>query len=308
MTKSERYTEAMLVTKVGIFANIILVLLKFAAGILGRSSAIIADAVHSLSDFVSDILVIAGIRLAEKPADETHKYGHGKFETMTAVFLSFILIFTGLGLFAAGAGRIASFIKGRALPEPGWIAVYAAFLSIVVKELLYQYTIKIGRKINSQSVIANAIHHRSDSLSSIGAMLGVGGAVILGENWRVLDPVASIIVSIFIIKISISILKKSMNELLEASLGEEEENEILQIAAAVPGVIDPHDLKTRSIGSYIGLDIHIMVDNSLNIKEAHDISSALEDKLQERFGASSIITVHVDPTGEGEHKEGVSKN
>ena len=283
-------------TKVGIFANIFLVLVKFAAGIWGHSSAIIADAVHSLSDFASDILVIAGIRLAEKPADKTHRYGHGKFETLSAILLSFLLIFTGLGIFAAGAGKIIKVIKGAALPEPGWVAVYAAFFSIVIKEILYHYTIRVGRKINSQSVIANAVHHRSDSLSSFGALLGVGGAVILGENWRVLDPAAAIIVSFFIIKVSISILKRSMNELLEASLGEEAESEILQIAAAVPGVIDPHDLKTRSIGSYIGLDIHITVDHSLNIKEAHDISLAVEDKLKEKFGDSSIITIHVDPT------------
>lgn len=284
------------VTKVGIVANIFLVLVKFAAGIWGHSSAIIADAVHSLSDFASDILVIAGIRLAEKPADKTHRYGHGKFETLSAILLSFLLIFTGLGIFAAGADKIIKVIKGTALPEPGWVAVYAAFFSIVIKELLYHYTIKVGRKINSQSVIANAVHHRSDSLSSFGALFGVGGAVILGENWRVLDPAAAIIVSFFIIRVSITILKQSMNELLEASLGEEVENEILQIAAAVPGVIDPHNLKTRSIGSYIGLDIHITVAHSLNIKEAHDISLAVEDKLKEKFGDSSIITIHVDPT------------
>jgi cation diffusion facilitator family transporter len=295
MSKSERYNKALHVTVVGIFINIFLVLLKFAAGIWGRSSAIIADAVHSLSDFASDILVIAGMRLAERPADKTHKYGHGKFETLSAVFLSFILIFTGIGIFAAGADKIIKFFNGTIIAKPGWIAAFAAFFSIVSKEFLYHYTVRIGRKINSQAVVANALHHRSDSFSSIGALLGVGGALILGEKWRVLDPIAAIIVSFFIIKVSIFILKKSTNELLEASLEEETETEILQITSSVPGVRNPHNLKTRSIGSYIAVDIHIEVSNSLNVEGAHDISSELEKKLKERFGSSSLISVHIEP-------------
>lgn len=295
MSKSERYNEAMHVTKVGILANIVLVILKFIAGVLGRSSAVIADAVHSLSDFASDILVIAGIRLAERPADKTHKFGHGKFETLSAIFLSFLLILTGIGLFAAGAGKIIKFLKGTAIAKPGWIALFAAFVSILIKEFLYHYTIKIGRRINSQSVIANAIHHRSDSLSSLGALLGVGGAVFLSEKWRVLDPLAAIIVSFFIIQISISILKKSLDEFLEASLGEEIENEILEIAACIPGAENPHNLKTRSIGSYVAIDIHIEVDSSLNIKEAHDISSEVEKRLKERFGETAFVSVHIEP-------------
>jgi cation diffusion facilitator family transporter len=295
MNKSGRYRAAMQVTKVGIYANIFLVLLKFAAGIWGRSSALVADAIHSLSDFASDILVIAGIRLAEKPADKTHKYGHGKFETLSAIFLSFILILTGIGLFAAGADKTIKFLNGGALTKPGWVAVFAAFFSIGVKEFLYHYTVRVGRAINSQSVVANAIHHRSDALSSIGALLGVGGAVILGHKWVILDPLASIFVSFFIIKVSIKILRKTLNELLEASLGEKIENEILRIAAGVQGAQNPHNLKTRSIGSYVALDIHIEVDNSLCIKEAHDISSELEKKLKERFGSASFISVHIEP-------------
>ncbi|MCK4766576.1 MAG: cation transporter [Candidatus Aminicenantes bacterium] len=295
MSKNERLNEALHVTKVGIFANLFLVVLKFAAGFWGRSSAVIADAVHSLSDFVSDIAVIAGLKLAEKPPDQDHKYGHGKFETLSAIFLSIILIFTGVGLFLAGGDRILKYLGGAALEKPGWIAVFAAFISILVKEFLYHYTVRIGRKIDSRSVIANAIHHRSDAISSVGALLGVGGAVILGENWRVLDPLASIIVSFFIIKVSLKIMKKSMDEMLEAALEKEVEDEILALAEGTAGVINPHNLRTRRIGSNIGVDLHIEVDGTLNIRDAHEISHTVEKKLLEKFDNRAFITIHVDP-------------
>lgn len=300
MSKSKRLDEAMQVTKVGIFANLFLVALKFAAGFLGRSSAVIADAVHSLSDFVSDITVIAGLKLADKPADQDHKYGHGKFETLSAIFLSIILIFTGVGLFLAGGERILDYLSGKALEKPGWVAVIAAFISILVKEFLYHYTVRTGRKIDSQSVIANAIHHRSDAISSVGALLGVGGAVILGAKWRVLDPLASIVVSFFIIKVSFKIMKKSVDELLEAALDKEIEDEILALAEGTPGVINPHNLRTRKIGSNIAVDLHIEVAGSLNIREAHDISLQVEKKLLDKFDNRAFISIHVDPEAPGE--------
>ncbi len=295
MSNSQRYQEAMHITKVGIWANIGLIIIKFAAGILGKSSALIADAVHSFSDFASDILVITGLKIAEKPPDCSHKYGHGKFETLSAILLGFLLILTGIGIALNGLGKINLEIAGNPLQKPAWIAVFAAFCSILVKEVLYHYTVRVGRRIESPSLIANAIHHRSDALSSIGALLGVTGAIILGKNWRLLDPLAAVIVSIFIFKVSISIIKTSLDELLEASLGEDTENEILEIAASVPGVTNPHNLRTRRIGSYIAMDIHIEVDDTLNIKEAHKISSAVEEKLEERFGRSAFTSVHVEP-------------
>ena len=287
--------QGLRVTYVGIIANTVLVLLKFAAGILGRSTAIIADAVHSVSDFGSDIVVIAGLKLGERPADDTHHYGHGKIETLSAVILGSVLILTGLGILVSGIDKMAGFFKGIPLPRPGWIAVYAAFVSIIVKEWLYHYTVKVGRKIDSPSVVANAVHHRSDALSSLGVLLGVGGAILLGRQWRVLDPAAAVIVSFFILKIAFKIIKESLNELLEASLGAEVEKEILAIAHGVDGARQPHNLKTRKIGNKVAIDLHIYVDRLLNIQAAHAISTEVENRLMARFGESAIIYVHVEP-------------
>lgn len=287
--------QGLRVTYVGIIANTVLVLLKFAAGILGRSTAIIADAVHSVSDFGSDMVVIAGLKLGERPADDTHHYGHGKIETLSAVILGSVLILTGLGILVSGIDKMAGFFKGIPLPRPGWIAVYAAFVSIIVKEWLYHYTVKVGRKIDSPSVVANAVHHRSDALSSLGVLLGVGGAILLGQKWRVLDPAAAVIVSFFILKVAFKIIKESLNELLEASLGAEVEKEIVAIALDVDGARQPHNLKTRKIGNKVAIDLHIYVDRLLNIQAAHTISTEVENRLMARFGESAIIYVHVEP-------------
>jgi len=298
MNKKQRIYQALWVTKVGIIANTALVLIKFVAGFWGRSSALIADAVHSLSDFASDIMVIAGLKLGHRPADRTHHYGHGKFETLSAVFLGFLLILTAAGLFISGLDKIIEVIKGTIPEKPGWIAVIAAFLSILVKESLYRYTVKIGKKIDSQAVIANAIHHRSDALSSIGAMIGVAGAILLGPDFRILDPIASMVVSFFIVKVSISIVKNSLNELLEASLDENTEKEILEIICRGAGVINPHNLRTRKIGNNIAVDIHIEVESNLNIKAAHDIALGVENRLKEKYGPGTVISVHTDPSSE----------
>ncbi len=296
MDDKKRYNEAMRVTVVGIVANLILVAVKFFAGILGRSSAIIADAVHSLSDFASDIIVIAGLRLARRPADDCHKYGHGKFETLSAMFLGFILIVTAGGIMWSGIHKLLDYLNGVTLPRPGWIAVYAAFLSIVVKEWMYHYTVRAGRKMNSTSLVANAVHHRSDAMSSVAALLGIAGAILLGEKWRVLDPVAALLVSGLIVWVAVKILKETIDELLEKSLGTEEENRIIEMVHQVDGAMNPHNLKTRKIGSQVAVDIHIHVEPSLMIHEAHDISTAVEDRLKRYYGADSIVYVHIEPS------------
>lgn len=298
MKEDTRLKEGLKVTYVGVMANIVLVLLKFASGILGRSTAIIADAVHSLSDFGSDIVVIAGLKLGRRPADETHQYGHGKFETLSAVSLGIILVFTGLGILISGVHKIVEFFNGIPLNKPGWIAVYAAMASISVKEWLYHYTAKVGKRIDSQSVIANAVHHRSDALSSLGVLLGIAGAIVLGPRWRVLDPVAAVVVSLFILKVAFKIVKESGNELLEASLGEELEQEIIKIAGEVTGALQPHNLKTRKVGNKVAIDLHIYVDKLLNIRDAHGIADKVEERLKARFGDSAIIYVHIDPEEE----------
>lgn len=290
-----RAAEANRVTWVGLWLNLALTGFKFIAGILGRSSAMIADAVHSVSDFVTDVVLLASFRIINKPVDNTHDYGHGKFETLASNFVGATLLLVGLGILWSGGEKIYSAFRGEILPQPGWIALLAAVVSILLKEFLYRYQVGVGKKINSSAIIANAWHHRSDALSSVATLIGIGGAIFLGEKWRVLDPVAAILVSLLIIKVAIPIFRDSLKELMEASLDDEVEEKILKAAGAVSGVIDPHNLRTRRIGSYVAVDIHIRVHKSLNIVEAHDISREVELKLRDYLGEESFIHVHVDP-------------
>ena len=189
------------VTLVGSVVNLLLLVFKFVAGILGHSAAMLADAVHSLSDFVTDIIVIVFVRISSKPEDEGHDYGHGKYETLATAIIGLILLFVGFGILWNGATSIWDFWQGGELKEPGMLALWAALVSILFKELLYQYTVLKGRRLNSQAVVANAWHHRSDALSSIGTAVGIGGAILLGEQWLVLDPLAAVVVSLFIMKV-----------------------------------------------------------------------------------------------------------
>ncbi len=290
-----RSAKAYKVTWVGLVINVILTSFKLAAGIFGRSAAMIADAFHSLSDFATDVVVLFGFRFIDKPVDKSHDYGHGKAETLAAVIIGVALFAVGFRIFWMGTLSVYRVYRGEVIPEPGLIALYAAVISIVAKEWLYRYTIKIGKAINSPAVIANAWHHRSDAFSSIGTMVGIGGAIVLGENWHILDPIAAIIVSIFIVRTSIGISIGGLNELLEASLSDEVENKILDVIKAVPGVIRSHNLKTRRIGNYIAMDVHIKVDKSLNIMAAHDISTEVENKIRVKFGEETHISVHVEP-------------
>lgn len=295
MTENIRLREALRITRVGIFANICLIVIKFAGGIFGKSGAVIADAVHSFADFATDIIVIVGLKLSEKPADSSHRYGHGKFETLSSLILGIILLGTGIGICWSGIGNIILFMQNKSIYRPTWIAFVAALFSVVIKEWLYVITIRSGKKLNSQSLIANAINHRSDALSSLGVVIGISGAIFLGKKWSVLDPVAAVIVGIFIFKTSLSIIKTSMDELLEASLGSQAEREILDLSRGIPGVLNPHNLKTRRVGKNVVIDIHIEVDPGLNIRDAHDISDRVDDVLQDRFGPDTVITVHLDP-------------
>ena len=230
-----RKKEIMRVTLLGSFANFVLLVFKFVAGIWGHSSAMIADAVHSLSDFVTDIIVLLFVNISSKPKDESHDYGHGKYETLATSIVGIVLLCVGFGLFWEGANKIYDFyFKGIPLESPGMIALVAALISIVIKELLYHITVWVGRKQNSQVVIANAWHHRSDAFSSIGTALGIGGAILLGDNWRVLDPLAAVIVSLFIVKVALQLVIPAINDLLEKSLPKEVEDEILAIISEVP--------------------------------------------------------------------------
>ncbi len=284
------------VTIVGAIFNTVLVIIKFLAGIFGHSAAMIADAVHSSSDFLVDIIVLFFVNASSKPRDESHDYGHGKFETLATIIVGMILLFVGFGIFYSGAMEIIDFLfYGKQIKSPEPIALIAAIISIITKEALYHYTVAVGKNVNSSVVIANAWHHRSDAFSSIGTALGIGGAIYLGDNWHLLDPLAAIVVSFFIIYVSFKLFVPAINDLLEKSLPKEIEEEIIKVAKETEGVHDAYNLLTRNIGHNISIEIHISVDPTLNISEAHKIAYNLKNRLREHFGDQTHAAVHLQP-------------
>lgn len=292
---SPREKEIYKITIVGSGVNFLLLVFKFAAGILGHSAAMLADAVHSLSDFVTDIIVLVFVRISNKPQDKGHDYGHGKYETLATAIIGLLLLIVGFGILWNGASSIYAFARGEELEEPGMIALIAALLSIVLKEILYRYTVIKGKKLNSQAVIANGWHHRSDALSSIGTAVGIGGAILLGDHWRVLDPVAAVIVSFFIMKVAVQLLIPCVDELLEKSLPDDVEKQIEQALLSFPGVSEPHHLRTRRIGSYCAIEVHVRMDGQISLEAAHATATAIENKLKEMFGEGTLINIHVEP-------------
>lgn len=290
-----REREIYRVMIVGSIVNFLLLVFKFFAGIAGHSAAMLADAVHSLSDFITDIIVILFVRLSAKPEDEGHDYGHGKYETLATAIIGIFLVLVGFGIFWNGASSIYRFFQGETLQEPGRIALMGAIASIIFKEILYQYTAFKGRKLNSQAVIANAWHHRSDAFSSIGTALGIGGAILLGDQWRILDPAAAVIVSFFIMKVAVGLLIPCVDELLEKSLPSEVEEKILETILSFPGVTSPHHLRTRRIGSYCAIEVHVRMDGQISLEEAHKTATKVENKLKELFGKGTLINIHVEP-------------
>lgn len=283
------------VTLVGSAGNMALLTFKFIAGILGHSSAMIADAIHSLSDFITDVVVLAFVRVSAKPQDESHDYGHGKFETLATFFIGLALIAVATGIIVSGVLAFSRWLKGEEIQAPDRLALWAAVLSLIIKEILYQYTIRAGRRLDSQAVIANAWHHRSDALSSIGTTIGIGGAVLLGNRWTVLDPLASIVVGLMLIKVAVELLKQSMGELTECSLPEDTEREIVSIIKSFPGIFEPHNLRTRKIGNRIAIEAHVRMDGSMSLTEAHDRASAIERSLKEKYGPRTHVTIHMEP-------------
>lgn len=288
------------VTIVGSVVNFLLLLFKFFAGIAGHSAAMLADAVHSLSDFVTDIIVIVFVRISSKPEDAGHDYGHGKYETLATAIIGIVLLFVGLGIFWNGASSIYDFMQGGSLQEPGMLALIAALVSIVLKEALYQYTVYEAKKLNSQAVVANAWHHRSDALSSIGTAIGIGGAILLGNRWRVLDPIAAVIVSFFIMKVAIQLLIPCVDELLEKSLPADVEDRIQKTILSFPGVSSPHHLRTRRIGNHYAIEVHVRMDGNISLEDAHSTATAIENKLREQFGKGTHVGIHVEPIKEGD--------
>ena len=291
----ERSKELTIVTLVGSTGNLVLLTFKFVAGIVGHSAAMTADAVHSLSDFLTDLIVLVFVRIGAKPQDASHDYGHGKFETLATLFIALALIGAAIGIIVSGAVKFARWLQGETLEMPGMLALWAALLSIVVKEVLFRYTIARGKALESPAVVANAWHHRSDALSSIGAAIGIGGALLLSQKWAVLDPLASIVVGAMLVKVALDLLKTSAGELTDMSLPEETEREIEDIIRSFPEVTEPHDLRTRRIGNLIAIETHVLMNGDMPLREAHDIVTDIENRIKERFGPATLVTIHMEP-------------
>ncbi len=291
----DRERQICRVTLAGSIGNALLVVFKFVAGLLGHSAAMIADAVHSLSDFVTDIIVLIFVGISARPQDRSHDYGHGKFETLASLFISLALVAAAIGIIVSGAKKLAAWIGGEDLASPGSIALWAAIISILVKELMFQYTARKGRELDSQALKANAWHHRSDALSSIGAAIGIGGAVLIGGRWTVLDPLASIVVGAMLVKVAWEIIRPTLGELTDESLPDKTEQDIIAVFHSFPEVSEPHNLRTRRIGNRVAIEAHIRMDGDITLKQAHDISSQIEHSLKERFGPQTIVTLHMEP-------------
>ena len=290
-----REKEIYKVTLVGSVANILLTVLKFVAGVVGHSAAMTADAVHSLSDLLTDAVVLVFVRISAKPEDRSHDYGHGKYETLATTIIGIALAAVAIGIGAKAIAALLFWWRGGTLEAPGMLALWAAVVSILLKELVYQYTVRRGRSLNSPAVEANAWHHRSDALSSVGTLVGIGGAILLGNRWTMLDPLASLVVAFFILRVAWKLMHQGLNELLEASLPEEVEKEILDIVSSFPDVHDPHHLRTRRIGSRYAIELHIRMDGALPLATAHARTCEIEEKLKEHFGSDAHITLHVEP-------------
>ncbi len=296
MTSREK--EIYKVTLIGTVVNALLIVLKLVAGIIGRSSAMVADAVHSLSDFVTDAIVLIFVRIAGLPSDKGHDYGHGKYETLATLIIGCILAMAGIGLLISGIEQVVRSFNGEHLPRPRMVALIVAVLSIASKEWLYRYTVKVGRATESQVVIANAWHHRSDAISSAGTLVGIAGAMFLGEQWRILDPLAAVMVSMFIIKSGYDIIRPSVGELLEASLPDSQEREIRTLVMSIDGIKNVHNLRTRRIGYTIAADMHVKMDGGMSLSEAHALASRAERAIKSQFGENSIVTIHMEPISE----------
>ena len=283
------------VTLWGALVNLVLTGLKLLAGVLGHSAAMLADGLHSLSDLLSDAVVLIFTHISSKGEDRDHSFGHGKFETFATLIVSVMLIVVGAGLMKSGVCSIINVLHGEVLPSPGYIALAAAAISIISKEILFRVTSKVGRNVESPIVIANAWHHRSDALSSIGTAVGIGGAILLGSKWAILDPIAAVIVSVFIAFTALKLLGESLGELLEMSLPKETEDRIRQITLGEPEVSDIHNLRTRKLGNRYAIEMHLRMSGDEPLEKAHAHTVKIEKALRQEFGPETHIMIHLEP-------------
>lgn len=291
----KREKEIYRITLWGSVVNILLTGLKFAAGILGVSAAMIADAVHSLSDLLTDFVVLLFVRISSRPADNEHPYGHGKYETLATSIVAIALLTAGGVLAAEGIEKIVSSLRGEPLIMPGRIALWAALISIAAKELIYQFTIRVSRRVQSTALEANAWHHRTDALSSVATAAGIGGALLFGGKWAILDPIAAVLVSVFILVTAGKLLHEAVQDLMEKRLPEEVEQQIRDIVATDSEMSEMHHLRTRRVGSVYSIEMHLRMRGDTSLYEAHRHSMLLEQRLRERFGEGTMVTIHIEP-------------
>lgn len=292
---SQQISEARRVTWTGFWVNAVLGAVKVWGGIAGRSGALVADGLHSFSDFITDAIVLAVVGIARRKPDEEYQYGRGKYETGATLLVAVMLVAVAVGLMIDGVEKIAYWARGGRLEAPAPLALIIIVASIVSKEWLFRYTRKVGRRLHSGVLIANAWHHRSDALSSVATLIGVGGAVLLSPEWRVLDPVAVVVVAVFIAVVGVKMIVPACRELLDASIPEVQLEEVRALAASTPGVITFHHLRSRRNGSRIILDMHIKVDPDISVADGHAIATALEKQIRGAFGPLSIVNLHVEP-------------
>lgn len=290
-----REQEIVRITVWGSVVNVALTVLKFIAGVLGCSAAMIADAVHSLSDLLTDFVVLLFVKISARPADSEHPYGHGKYETLATTIVSLALLAAGGVLAAEGIEKIIGVVQGEPLVMPGRIALWAALISIAAKELIYQLTVRVARRVDSTALEANAWHHRTDALSSVATAIGIGGALLFGGKWAVLDPIAAVLVSVFIIVAACKMLHEAIQDLMEKRLPDEVEEEIRQIVEADKEMSELHHLRTRRVGNIYSIEMHVRMRGDVSLYEAHRHSMLVEQRIRERFGAKTMVTIHLEP-------------
>ncbi len=293
-TTEEFQAVAARVSAVSITGNILLAAIKFLAGILAGSGAMVSDAVHSLSDVFSTVVVIIGIKLSARDSDKEHPYGHERLECVAAILLAALLLLTGLAIGGVALGKILSGDYSH-LAVPGRLALAAALLSIVSKEAMYWYTKINAKRIDSGALMADAWHHRSDALSSVGALIGIAGARL---GFPVLDPIASMVICIFIAKAAYDIFMDAIGKMVDQSCDEDTEAALLRCALAQNGVLGVDMLHTRMFGNKIYVDIEIQADGEKRLREAHEIAEQVHSSIEQNFPRVKHIMVHVNPANE----------
>lgn len=289
----DNYEQKMIkqVSAVGIFGNVLLVIFKLFAGIIGNSAAMVSDAVHSASDVVATLVAFIGVRASKKEADSKHPYGHERIECVASLILGSILFMTGIGI---GIASVKKIILGQSdgIESPKEIALIAAIISIVTKELMFRYTRAVAKKLNSDAFMADAWHHRSDAFSSIGSLIGIGAAML---GFKIMDPIAGLIICIFIFKIAFDVIMVAISKMLDTSCGKEYEDKMTNFISAQEGVIGVDLLRTRTFGNKIYVDAEISVDGNLRLREAHSISERVHNEVENNFDNIKHIMIHVNP-------------